>query len=535
MIKVILADDEILEREVYKVLINRHFPQLEVVAEAETGRQAIELFEKHKPDLVLMDVKMPGINGLEAIEIIRKKNTSTRFVIVSAYNFFDYVKEAMKFDVEEYLLKPVQKDEFVSVISKVLSKIDTEAKLTQEELDLKERLKHIMPLLEQEVFYAIMMGDHSKTEQYVPLLKLNITNGFVAIGKIKSEYLKRDDEIANNILCKKLHEYIKGSMPNLKPVLISDFINSKINFIFPLASHQDNPMLTRDVAYKKCLSIREEILQTFGVKMVFGISDQYCGIAQSKEAYNQALLVINNIEFLNMDIVNYGDIISDLSPAYLYPYELEKRLIEKIRLGLTDQSLSVFKEIFNYSTECLNNDVNKIKFELFELYFVLSRMMLETEFQSTKIKDFVISKENYFNSKSVYDIYYIFCDDIKLICTRFKDASNQKNKRIINDAINYMKNNYMRDISLEDVSRFVFVSPNYFSRVFKLETNQNFIDYLTKVRIDYAKQLILNTNKSISEVSWEVGYGEPNYFTKVFKKITGVTPSEFKDKTLNQL
>lgn len=529
MIKVILADDEILEREVYKVLINRNFPELEVVAEAETGRQAIELFEKFKPELVLMDVKMPGINGIEAIETIRKNSSSTKFVIISAYNYFDYAKEALKHDVEDYLLKPFAKDEFVKVISRVLVKINNEVRLNKEELEIKERLKSILPILEGEVIFALMMGDDSKVKLYSSLLNMDISSGYVAIGMVDEESFKSVNEISKNLIMKKVQEYIKDNMPELKPSLIGNFISRKMILIFP--NHfKEQANEIRDIAYKRMLKIACTIRDNFGVKMSFGIGEAYSGLSEIKESYNQALTVINNIDSFELDIVNYGDIKSDISKQFHYPYELERQLVEKIRLGLEEQSIRIFERIFDYTTDCLKGNANRVKFELLELYFALSRMTYETDYADAGLKDFVMSKEKYFNLNTLQEIFHIFEDDITFICSKFKDARNMRAKNIIYAAVQYIKNNYMKEITLEEVSKKVCVSPNYFSRMFKNELNQSFIDYLTHLRVEAAKDLILKTNKSMRDICWEVGYNDPNYFTKVFKKVTNLTPSEFKDK-----
>lgn len=528
MLKVIIADDEILEREVYKVLINRHFPELQVVAEAETGRQAIELFEKFRPDLILMDVKMPGINGIEAINEIRRKSRDAKFVIISAYNYFDYAKEALKNSVEDYLLKPVVKDEFIVVLNKILKKVEEEARLNKEELEMREKLKSILPILEAEVSFAVMMGDDSKIKQYTSLLNIDISRGYIVIGMVNDESFVYKDEIAINLTLKKIQEYIKENMPELRPALISDFISRKIKMIFPIQSDEQIEYM-KDIAYKKVLKVRNTIRDTFGVKMSFGISEIYNSLLEITDKYNQALSVINNIDCFGMDIVNYGDIKCEIAKEFQYPYEMEKQLLEKMRLGLTVQSLEVFTKIFDYTTECLKGDTNKVKFELLELYFAMYRMDCETDFEDIGLRNFVMSKEKYFNLDSIHEVKHIFEEDTKIICDRFKEARNAKTKNIIYDAVKYIKRNYMKEITLEEVSKKVCVSPNYFSRIFKSEFNKNFIDYITIVRIEAAKDYILKTNKSIRDICWEVGYNDPNYFTKVFKKITNLTPSEFKE------
>lgn len=533
MMKVMIADDEILEREVYKVMISRYFPGLQVVAEAETGRQAIELFDIHKPELILMDVKMPGINGIEAIGDIRKRSRNTKFIVISAYNFFDYAKEALKYGIEDYLLKPVAKDEFIRIIGKVVSKIEDEIQWSKEELEMKEKLRSILPILESELTFAIMMGDDSKIKQYSSLLNMDISSGYTAIGMINDDSFTTGDEIMRNLTAKKIQEYIKENMPELNPCIRSSFISNKMVFIFPWRMDEQVYEI-KENAYKKMLKIRNTIKDNFNVKMYFGIGEVYKSLSDIRNSYNQALMIINNIDSFGIDIINYGDIKSDMIKQFQYPYEMERQLVEKVRLGITEQAIRVFVNIFDYTTEYFKGDVNRVKFELLELYFALSRMTYELDSEYAGLKDFVMSKDTYFNLSTIREIYHIFEEDIRSICSQFREERNKRAKNIIFLAVRYVKENYMKEITLEEVAKRVCVSPNYFSRMFKNEFNQNFIDYLTQVRVEAAKELIVNSGKNISDICWKVGYNDPNYFTKVFKKVVGLTPSEYKERKLMQ-
>ncbi len=529
MIKIIIADDEILEREVYKVIISRHFPELVVVAEAETGRQAIEMYELHRPHLILMDVKMPGINGIDAIEEIRKKSRNAKFIIISAYNFFDYAKEAMKYGIEDYILKPVAKDEFMKVIGKALKKIEDEINIEKQELELKEKLKSVLPILENELTFAVMMSDDSKIKQYSKLINVDISSGYLVVGLIKEDSFETTNEVARSLTIQKIQEFIKENMPELKPCLISSFVSNKILMIFPWKTEISTYEIKED-SYNKMLILRNAIKSNFKVKMCFGISDAYKDLTQIRNSYNQALTVINNIDSFEIDIVNYGDIKSNAVKPFQYPYEIEKQLTEKIRLGITEQALRAFVSIFDYTRDCLKGDVDRIKFELLELYFALSRMVYEYDTAYIGLDDFIMNKNKYHNLKTIIEIYHIFEENIKSLCEKFKEERNKKAKSIMFQAIQYVNENYMKEITLEEVAKKVCISPNYFSRMFKSELNQNFIDYLTHIRIETAKGLIIKENKNISDVCWDVGYNDPNYFTKVFKKVTGLTPSEFKEK-----
>lgn len=533
MIKVIIADDEMLEREVYKVIINKYFSQIEIVAQAENGRQAIELYDIHKPDLMLIDMKMPGINGIEAIEEIRKRSKTTRFVVISAYNFFDYAKDALKYGVDDYILKPVAKDEFVKIIGRVISKIEEERNEIIRELEIKEKLRSILPILESETTFAIMMGDDSKIQQYFPLLSKEINTGYVAIGMIDEVSFGDIDEISRNIIRIKIQEFIKENLPEFKHSLISNFMANKMIFVFPWDKNNED-MHINDVAYRNMLQIKNSVCKNFNVKMYFGIGEYYDDITRVTHSYNQALTVINNIDSFGIDIVHYGDIKIKVQKDFKYPYELEKLLIEKIRLGIFEQAMNMFLSIFDYITDSLKGDIERVKFEMMELYFALSRLTYEFEENNSTLKNFIGIKNEYYKISTFQEIYHIFEDDIGYLCHKFGDERNKKAQKIMLTTIEYMKQNYTREITLEEVAKHAGFSTNYFSRLFKSEFNQSFIDYITNLRVEAAKDLVMRGEKNIGDICWEVGYRDPNYFTKVFKKIVGLTPSEYKEEKFKE-
>jgi len=533
MIKAIIADDEFLERKVFKVLISRYFKEIELVAEAENGRQAIELFDIHRPELIIMDVKMPGIDGIEAIEEIRKRSSRTKFIIVSAYNFFDYAKRALKYGIEDYLLKPVTNEEYITVIGNVIKNIKNEREISRENLEIKEKFKSMLPILEMEVAVAIMLGDIKKIKQYTSLMNIDINSGFIAIGVINEKSFISDNEITKNLTVNKIQEYIKGVMTEFKPCFISNFVSNKMIFVFP-CNTEDRVYETKKYICEKLYKIKNSIENSFKVKMHFGIGDTYSSLHEIKNSYNQALTIVNNINSFGIDIVDYGDIKVEVINKFEYPYDMEKQIIEKVRLGITEEAIKAFIKIFDYTSERLEGNVKKVKFELLALYFALSRMIYELDKEDEELKDFILSKEAYYDANTLQEIYYIFEKDIRTISGKFREERNNISKRTLSYAIQYINENYMKDIKLEDVARQVHVSPNYFSRIFKTEYKQSFVEYLTRIRIEAAKKMILKADKSISDICWDVGYNDPNYFTKVFKKVTGQTPSEYREAKTNQ-
>lgn len=156
MYRIMLADDEGIVLDALKFIIEKNFGDTCQIETAKTGRSVIELAEQFSPDIALMDIQMPGINGIEAIKEIRKRNKSTQFIIVSAYDKFDYAKEAINLGVVDYINKPIRQDVIVEVLKKAMKTLDTERHKRSSDLMIREKLENVVPVIESGFIYSIL-------------------------------------------------------------------------------------------------------------------------------------------------------------------------------------------------------------------------------------------------------------------------------------------------------------------------------------------------------------------------------------------
>jgi two-component system response regulator YesN len=159
MLNLLIADDEELERRAVKNIIGKSFEGQFNIFEAKNGRQAIEAADREKPEIIIMDIKMPGIDGIEAIKEISKFLGESYFIVLSAYDYFNYAKEAMKCGVKDYVLKPLKKDELVNKIKEAAYYIEKNKNKRKEEIEIKERLKTIQPIVQNELCYAFKLKE----------------------------------------------------------------------------------------------------------------------------------------------------------------------------------------------------------------------------------------------------------------------------------------------------------------------------------------------------------------------------------------
>lgn len=448
MYKIVIADDEVIERRAIKTIINSNFKDLFEIHEAKNGREAIELNDRIKPHILIMDIKMPGINGIEAIKEIRKNFKEVYIIIISAFDYFSYVKEAMEYDVRDYLLKPLRRSEVITKLQNAIELLEIQREKKDNETKLKERLYTLMPILENELCYFIMKRNTKNVicKNALDYLNMKFEKGYCMI--ISLENINESLELINideDELKNKIKSYIKDYISNYYNSIASCVFTKNIVVFIEIEKEcleSEIAAAAKAAAEKIMLAVKKD----FKINMSIGIGNSYNGVDKLWESYDEALRVINNIKGENI--------------VHIDGFDKEK---DYLNVSETDE-------------------------------------------------------EGY----SVYPMH-----NIKTINGDYS-LDTKRQKRLISKAINYINSNYNYEITMEQVANHVSVSSYYFSKIFKEILGENYIDYVTNIRMNKAKEILLKTDISIKEICFQVGYNDPNYFSRAFKKSVGVSPSEFK-------
>lgn len=508
MIKLLIVDDEQIEREGLQAILQKGFPEL-VIEQAKNGIIAVQMAKEFQPDLILMDIKMPGMNGLEAVERINSDYPDIKFIMVTAYDTFEYARMAIKRGVKDYLLKPSKAGEIVATIGKVLKQIEEERKTLETSRLQKDALQKVLPVVETDVVTQLLF-DHVHEvhlDELVGLLGVMTTNEtFVLIV-----LLPTGSESFYPAVKEKVRKTGSG------------WVGALYGRQIPIIVFREPDKSFRSQA----TSIARELLSipriSFGSGSFIGIGNACGSLDQIRQSYQEALIASMDPS-LPVKYRFYADTPVLGVAREGYPVkQLEKQFFDSIRLGQWDQvRTDIMEFIRRYENE--GADLMQTQQRVLELLWIASRVLVEMG----------VERDSPLYSFQAQDYRQLRAESGFLL-DRMRQSYLEHYNRLEPDTIQQIKQYIVehshKDISLDAIGKKVGLSPFYISKMFKEHLGVNYIDFLTECRIEKAKKLMSDPERSLKEITFEVGYHDPNYFSKVFKKMCDASPTEYR-KTL---
>ncbi len=528
MYKIMLADDEGIVIDSLSYIIKKNFGDECEIESAKTGRKVIELAEVFRPDIVFMDIQMPGINGIDAMKEIQKTNTKIQFIVMTAYDKFDYAKQAANLGVFKFLNKPVNQNLVLEVLRDAINKIELEREKRSSDLQIKEKMESVIPIIENGFLTSILSDEVNERDifQYKELLGVKKEYGYIAVIEWGERIIGKElqNPIGSGVKMQKFYpefrEYCKeylncyiGAVAINKVSLWIPFDIKEMEYDNRISIIEKCRVLSRKLREKVNLEIR------IGIGTVKLIEEANLSYAEGISALKYGDSHVNHIEDLDM-----GSVFEDN-----YPVELERKIFAHVEKGNFLEAKEAANDFFKWMTTNHSKDVMNIKLKVIEFVLASEKIAFDT------------GGMNYnFNSRTQYLESVIQFQDLDVLkqwyLTKIEDASRnvftkkeEKLSGIVSKAKVYIDENYEKELTLDDVARKIAISPYYLSKLFKDETGENFIEYLTKLRMERAKKLLENNCLSVKEICVCVGYSDPNYFSRIFKKVVGVTPTDFRE------
>ncbi|SEV92469.1 response regulator transcription factor [[Clostridium] fimetarium] len=528
MYKIMLADDEGIVIDSLRFIIEKEFVDQCIIETAQTGRSVIELAENFRPDIAFMDIKMPGINGIDAIKEVKKIYENTIFVIMSAYDKFDYAQDAINLGVLEYLNKPVARIKIVQVIKRAMDIIDKERQKRSQDLIIREKLETVVPIIENGMINNMLFKEYFQEDinNYKSLLGIKENYGYMIAlvcgeeqeGNHMRNAIGAGVRVQNNYIT--VRELVKSSFE----CIIGSVMANKIPVFVP-RNELKMEYNERIELIEKSRELVRELRKHVDVYFRIGIGP-ICRLNEAMESYNEAL---SSLIHSTGTVAHVDDMAISCDYEDDYPVEEEKAIFESTKVGDLNGALLAANQFFDWMVSNYADHLMDIRLKVME--FVLWSEHIY--YESGGVTYHFLSRQDYLPSLlEINDLEGIrtwFLDKISKLCRSKVSKKKEQSADVIEKAKVYINEKFNKAISLDDVSREVDISPYYFSKIFKEETGVNFIDYITKIRIDKAKELLLYSDLSMKVICCKIGYSDPNYFSRSFKKIVGVTPTEYKE------
>lgn len=535
MLKVFLVEDEIVVREGIKNNIKWEQEGLEFVGEASDGELALPMIQNLRPDIIITDIKMPFMDGLELSRLVKKELPKVKIIILSGYNEFDYAKQAINIGITEYLLKPILPAKLLQAVKEVAEKIEKENEQEEYVNQFKKEMIENKKIEKQKFFSDLVFREISMTEMIEKATSLDMDLVAQAFNVVLFKVMLKDG--ISTSYSKEIVS-ITDSMEEL--VAASDNI-----YIFDRAAEGWGFLVLEDMAIdnealqqKIFAPIILEIEQYSNLEYFGGIGKTVQRLRELPESFDEANRAFSyrymgkcnqmvSYENLGQDFLLNDNI--NLSTLDIGKID-RKILVNFLKSGSAEE---VRHFIMDYFAGLGDDNINSLLFRQYvamDMYFGTVAFIEELGYHSKDIIESCGEIRGVAGELMTVESTKSYLEKILEKALELRDSiAMKKYGGLIDGATKYIRENYAKeDISLNLVAASVNMSPSYFSTIFSQEMGKTFIEYLTHVRMDKAKELLMCTNMKTSEIGFEVGYKEPHYFSYIFKKTQDCSPKEFR-------
>ena len=527
--KIMLVDDEEEVRTSIIRKIDWQDAGFEVIGDAENGKEALEKIEQNEPDVVLTDIRMPYMDGLEMAENIRQRYPSIKIVIFSGFDEFEYAKKAIKLNVIEYILKPVNVEELTAILKKIKKNLDEEIEQKRNVTLLRESYIKSLPALREHFLNDLIQGGMEETQIEEKLNEYAIDVAGAVKWVIAAIHLEPDDKAVS------LHqqrELIPISVRNLIEEKLEGqyrFIvfHSSFETILLVAIDKDN---TQTGLIALLGDICKETKKILEVSVTIGVGESCSSLTDLSRPCHTALNALGYRAITGSGgVICIGDMEPSGHEKLRFDSRMESELIAAVKFGPEEKIRSVIDGIVSRMEDA------RVHYRQYQAY-VLAIINVLTQLSQQydlRISEMFGVENDYFEilgrvQKMENVRPYLTEVALKMNAGMEEERSNTT-KNVIREAKQYIQDNFQDpDLSVEKICRHLHMSPAYFSTMFKKETGQAYIAYLTDVRLGRAVELLMATDDKTYIIAEKVGYPEQNYFSYVFKKKFGVSPTRYR-------
>lgn len=522
MYKLMIVDDEEIEREALKFIVTNSSLEISEIKEAVNGFEAISVASEFDPDIVILDIKMPGMNGLEAGHILKKIKPDLKIIFLTAFDNFEYACEAIKVGVEEFIVKPAPNESTIEILNACILKLECDKRMKLQKENLEGKLSQVSHYLENEFVSSVVNGelDGQQAGDYLNFMLSEFVEGFGVVIEISFLGDNGSNHLHKNMIKKRFVDKLSVLLDDNMKFLMNHVNNTVYILVFgyPKEKRTRFARLLEDEIHM----VREDLNEQVETQVCYGFGDAYTQISMLWKSFAQAKAAARNM--LNDLMENCEEV----NPSITLLEVKENELCESIFKGREEDMILIADHILDnmiYAT----NDINAIRLKLYEFFILLNKYLNKEGQLKHAVPDYLFNDLKNVESRGAARNYihrYLF-----EILEEVEEQKSNKTPAILDKAVKYIEENYDKIIGVEDVAFATGYNTYYFGKMFKKTFSSSFTDYLTNVRITQAKRLLRDPRQTIKDITYNIGYMDPNYFTRVFKKCEGITPTEYRNKT----
>lgn len=538
MVKVFLVEDEIVMREGIKNNIKWEKEGLEFVGEASDGELALPMIREKEPDIVITDIKMPFMDGIQLSRLVKSEMPHIKIIILSGYDEFSYAKEAIGIGVTDYLLKPISSMKLLEEVKKVAKEVEEENRQSALLQQFQREMLENRQLERQQLFYQIISNKISVSEMIdcAKRLDIHLLSSAYNIILFQMKLGEKEIEAYSEDLVKvgkEISVFFEGNKE------IDAFERGVEGWVF-LVKGLSEENVSKNV--QDCISTLRGKIKDYPQIYYFGgvgkIATRLSILPECFEQANRAFsyrYMEKNNQILFYENIHTNNLFegSDLDIKSLDVGKIDRKIFTNfLKYGLKEE-ITYFIE--DYFMGLGKNNISSLFFRQYitmDMYFATLAFIEELGYSTDIIIEHCGDFREMANVLNCVESTKSYLTRIIMVAIGLRDnASVKKYSLILEEAKDYIGNNYHKeDISLNTVAASVNVSPSHFSTIFSQEVGNTFIEFLTKVRMEKAKELLMCSNLKSAEIGYAVGYKDSHYFSYLFKKTQDCTPKEFRSR-----
>lgn len=528
-----IVDDEFYFREALKISFPWGDLGFSVCGEAKNGKDALDKVSDLKPDIILVDINMPIMDGLEFVQELKNRGLDSKIIILSGHSEFQYAKQALQLGVHNYILKPVNDKELTDALIEVKNDIEREINVSIEFNRLRQQVKENMPLLREKFLNELIQGNLTRNEKDIAkkMAYLNLCFGSKYYRVITIEINReKDDRWSDDDL-----QLWKFAVSNIACELLGEQFTLEVCYdsndrICMIVGADQNDPENYLLLESRLEAIRAAVSRHLNFTVTIGVGNEKRALLDVSASYKESLVALKNTLTEGKDrVISYCSVEGSEIRVKLFTAAHRNRLLVDMRTGDSEAVFSLIRQVFADIRE--ENIHHEILYVIcVEMVSVCMEFIVETGLALREVlpNNLVSIIDEIRSKQSIHEIEGWVTGIFAKTLEKASKIKNSKTSALIEGVKKYIRENYHRDeMNIDEIAKHLYVNYAHLCFIFKRDTGITINEYLTEFRMNKAKELIDAGNNLVLDVAGRVGYADANYFSKCFKKYFGLAPSKY--------